>query len=297
VRFHQAVAFLPTDELIEMALAADDLGFDGLYLSDHSFNPKLLRSRYTYSTAPDGSPPWEKDTDWPDPMTLISYLAGRTTRITFTTGVYVAPQRDLLTVAKSVGTAAFLSGGRVRLGVGAGWCEEEFEAAGQDFHNRGKRLEEMIVALRRLWAGGWVEHHGTYYNVPLCQMNPAPKAPVPIYGGGDSKGAVARAVSLCDGWLTPGTRPPDEAMAQFHAVRAALAGAGRDPDGFAIYLAIQAPPSVDTYRRFEEVGVGDLICAPWMGARVSPDDPPEVRLKKRIEAMERFALDVIERMR
>ena len=82
-----------------------------------------------------------------------------------------------MTVAKSVGTAAVLSGSRVRLGVGVGWCEEEFDQTGQDFHNRGKRLDEMIPALRALWQGGWVEYHGTHYDVPACQMNPCPPSP------------------------------------------------------------------------------------------------------------------------
>lgn len=207
MRFHQAVAFLPTADLVALAVACDELGFDGIYLSDHLFNPRDLRSRYTYSTAPDGSPPWPKETEWPDPMTLIAYLAGRTGRLLFTTGIYVAPVRDLVTVAKSVGTAAVVSGGRVRLGVGSGWCEEEFDATGQDFHNRGRRLDEMIGALRALWSGGWVEHHGTYYDIPPCQMNPSPPSPVPIYGGGGSDAAIKRATEHCD----IGSDLPDQA--------------------------------------------------------------------------------------
>ncbi len=296
MRFHQAVAFLPTADLVALAVASDELGFDGIYLSDHLFNPRDLRSRYTYSTAPDGSPPWPKETEWPDPMTLIAYLAGRTGRLLFTTGIYVAPVRDLVTVAKSVGTAAVVSRGRVRLGVGSGWCEEEFDATGQDFHNRGRRLDEMIGALRALWSGGWVEHHGTYYDIPPCQMSPSPPSPVPIYGGGGSDAAIKRATEHCDGWLTPGTRGPDAAMEQFREVRKALERAGRGNDPFDIYLAIQAPPDVDLYLRFEDAGVTDLICAPWMAARVDPSDTPEVRTAKRVEASERFATEILAKM-
>ena len=93
----------------------------------------------------------------------------RDRNLLFTTGVFIAPARDLVTVAKSVGTAAVLSSNRLRLGVGVGWCEEEFVAIGQEFSNRGKRLDEMIVALRALWHEGWVEHHGTYYDIPACK--------------------------------------------------------------------------------------------------------------------------------
>src|SRR5664280_963661 len=195
MRFHQAVTFLPADEILRLSAACDDMGYSGVYLSDHLFNPRDLASRYTYSKAPDGAPFWEKETAWPDPMCVISALSGVTTNLTFTTGIYIAPVRDLITVAKSVGTTAVLSHNRVRLGVGVGWCEEEFEQTGQDFHTRGKRLNDMIPALRALWKGGWVEYHGTHYDVPPCQMNPAPTQPVPILGGGDSEPALRRAGS------------------------------------------------------------------------------------------------------
>ena len=147
-------------------------------------------------------------------MCLISALSGVTTDLTFTTGIYIAPVRDLITVAKTVGTAAVLSGNRVRLGVGVGWCEEEYVQTGQDFHTRGKRLNEMIPALRALWQGGWVEYHGTYYDVPPCQMNPSPSEPIPFIGGGDSDVALVRASTLCDGWVNTGAAAPDEAFAQ-----------------------------------------------------------------------------------
>ena len=143
--------------------------------------------------------------------------------------VYIAPVRDLITVAKSVGTAAVLSDNRVRLGVGVGWCKEEFDQTGQDFATRGKRLDEMIVALRALWRGGWVEFHGEYYDVPECQMEPAPTEPVPIIGGGHSPVALRRTAALCDGWIAAGAYSEEEAwvhLAELHA-RAGQGGAGR----------------------------------------------------------------------
>ena len=192
------------DEIVPLATACDVFGYSGVYLSDHLFNPKELESRYTYSPRSDGAPGWEKETTWPDPMCVFSGLATVTTRLTFTTGVYVAPARDLITVAKTVGTAAALSDNRIRLGVGVGWCREEFDQTGQEFTNRGRRLDEMIPALRALWGGGWVEFHGDYYDVPPCQMNPSPTKPVPILGGGHSVPALRRAASLCDGWIAAG---------------------------------------------------------------------------------------------
>jgi probable F420-dependent oxidoreductase len=289
MRFHQAVTFLPIDETMHLATAADKLGYSGIYLSDHLFNPRELASRYTYSKAPDGSPFWEKETAWPDPMCLISALAATTTNLRFTTGVYIAPVRDLITVAKSVGTAAVLSHNRVTLGVGVGWCEEEYIQTGQDFRTRGKRLNEMIPALRALWKGGWVEYHGEYYDVPACQMNPSPTEPVPFVGGGDSEAAVVRATTLCDGWVNTGAAPPEQAFAQVARIKDALKRAGRESDPFSVYVAVRAYPDLDLYRRLEDAGVTDLLCAPWMAVKAKDGDTPESVRQARLDVSEQFA--------
>lgn len=295
MRFHMAVTFLPLESTIELSVAADRLGYSGIYLSDHLFNPRRLQSRYTYSKAPDGSPFWDKETAWPDPMCLISALSTVTTELTFTTGVYIAPVRDLITVAKSVGTAAVLSDNRVRLGVGVGWCEEEYIQTGQDFHTRGKRLDDMIPALRALWGGGWVEYHGPYYDVPTCQMNPSPSRPVPIIGGGDSPAAIRRASTLCDGWVNTGAVAPDEALTQVDRIRQAVDEAGRAEEPFAVYIAVRAFPDLDLYRRLEEAGVTDLLCAPWMAIPDSDGNPSEVQ-RARLTACEGFAEQFIAKM-
>jgi probable F420-dependent oxidoreductase len=289
MRFHQAVTFLPLDDTVQLATACDELGYSGIYLSDHLFNPRELSSRYTYSKAPDGSPFWEKETAWPDPMCLISALAAVTTNLRFTTGVYIAPVRDLITVAKSVGTAAVLSHNRLSLGVGVGWCKEEFIQTGQDFHTRGKRLNEMIPALRALWSGGWVEYHGEYYDVPPCQMNPSPTLPIPFVGGGDSDVALVRATTLCDGWVNTGAALPDEAFAQVDRVKDELKRVGRQNEEFSIYVAVRAYPDLDLYRRLEDAGVTDLLCAPWMAVVAKDGDTPESIRAARLTVTEDFA--------
>ncbi len=289
MRFHQAVTFLPLDETLQLATACDGLGYSGIYLSDHLFNPRELSSRYTYSKAPDGSPFWEKETAWPDPMCLISALAAVTTNLRFTTGVYIAPVRDLITVAKTVGTAAVLSHNRLSLGVGVGWCKEEFIQTGQDFHTRGKRLNEMIPALRALWSGGWVEFHGEYYDVPACQMNPSPTLPIPFVGGGDSEAALVRATTLCDGWVNTGAALPEEAFAQVDRVKDGLKRVGRQNDEFAIYVAVSAYPDLDLYRRLEDAGVTDLLCAPWMAIKAKEGDTPDSIRAARLAVTEQFA--------
>jgi probable F420-dependent oxidoreductase len=225
-------------------------------------------------------------------MCVISSLASVTERMLFTTGIYIAPVRDLITVAKTVGTTAFLSDNRVRLGIGVGWSKEEFEQTGQDFTNRGKRLDEMIVALRALWSGGWVEYHGDFYDVPECKMEPSPSQPVPIIGGGHSPVALRRTAALCDGWIAAGAYREDEAWAHLAELREALKRADRDDEGFSFYLSINELPNVDLYRRFVDAGVYDFVCAPWMGA-VPDGTPDDEALTPRLDAVRRFADDIV----
>ena len=299
MRFHQAVAFLETEQLLDLCRACDDMGYAGIYVSDHLFYPQQLNSRYTYSPYEDGSPIWTPETDWPDPWCLISAMAACTRRLLFTTGVYIAPARDLITVAKLVGTAAAISEGRVHLGVGAGWCEEEFEATGQTFHDRGRRLDDMIPALRALWQGGWVEYHGPCYDVPAMQMNPSPPTPIPIYCGGHSEPALRRTAALCDGWLAAQAYQPDDAWHYLGKVKDALDRAGRGEElgvSFRVYLALAVPPDIDLYRQFEDAGVTDMICAPWMMAARSGGGDYRSSLDQKLAAVEAFANDTIARM-
>jgi len=302
VRFHQALTFIPTVQALEVAKAADSQGYAGVYVSDHMFFPRERKSRYTYSKRDDGAPGfgdlWDPDTDWPDVWCFISAMAAATHELCFTTGVYVAPARDLMTVAKQVSTAAALSGGRVNFGVGVGWSQEEFDATGQDFHTRGRRLDEMIPALRALWKGGWVEYHGSYYEVPEMRMEPSPPRPIPIYGGGHSEPALRRAASICDGWIAAGAYNPDEARSYLSQLHEQRRVAGREKEPFAIYLSLWADPDIDLYRSFEEEqGVTDFLCAPAMTAQVDRSDPPERQLRQRIEASARFADEVVDKAR
>ena len=296
MRFHQAVAFLETDQLLELCQATDQMGYAGMYVSDHLFYPQQLQSRYTYSPHEDGSPIWSPEADWPDTWCLVSAMAAVTSQLLFTSGVYIAPARDLVTVAKLVGTAAVLSHDRVRLGVGVGWCKEEFDATGQGFHDRGRRLDDMIPALRALWRPGWVEYHGPCYDVPAMQMRPTPSQPVPIYVGGESPPAIRRAATLGDGWVGAGPYSPDEAWRLLGVLADARRAAGRDDLPFAIYLSLNALPDVDLYRRFEDAGVTDLICAPWMVAEMKAGRDYRSTLDAKLAATEAFATDVIAKL-
>jgi probable F420-dependent oxidoreductase len=296
MRFHQAVAFMETDQLLDLCRATDASGYAGIYLSDHLFFPKTLRSRYTYSPHEDGSPIWAPETDWPDCWCVISAMAAVTEHLHFTTGVYIAPARDLFTVAKAVGTTAVLAPGRVHLGVGVGWCKEEFDATGQVFQNRGRRLDDMIPALRALWSGGWVEHHGPHYDFGPLQMNPSPPQPIPILCGGHSGPALRRSARLCDGWIAAQPYREDEARHYLALMKEHLAREGRADDDFTVYMALNVAPDVDVYRRFEDAGVTDLICAPWMFAARRDAKDYRSPLEAKLRATEDFATRIIAKM-
>ena len=191
MRFSIVTAFQPVDHLIPLARAADELGYHAISVPDHVVDLEELATPYPYTA--DGSRRWDIEAEWPDPWVLIGALAAVTTRVRFFTSVYVAAMRNPFQVAKSVGTAAVLSGDRVSLGIGIGWCKEEFALLGEDFHTRGKRTDEGLALMKALWEPGWTEFDGAFYSAPRMQMNPSPSAPIPILVGGLSEIAFARA--------------------------------------------------------------------------------------------------------
>jgi probable F420-dependent oxidoreductase len=286
--------FLPSEHLVPIARAIDELGFAGVTISDHLFYPRELSSRYTYSPFEDGSPPWPPETEYPDAWCLISAMAAVTQKLRFTTSVYVAPARNLFSLAKAAGTAAFLSGDRVQMGVGAGWCKEEFDAAEQDFSDRGSRLNDMIPALRALWQGGWVSYQGSHYTVPSIQMNPAPRRPIPIYAGGYSEAAIRRATRLCDGWICATAHTVDEARHHVGAVREMLARSDRGTaSDFRMFVGLPGPPDLDAYRQLADDGVTDFVVAPVHAYGQAAGQTGAALLRACIHAAERFATEII----
>ena len=261
MKFWQAVAFLDTDQLLDVARITEAAGFHGITVSDHVFYPARLTSPYPYS--PDGSPIWAPSTPWPDPWVLIGAMAGATATLRFTTNIYVAPARNHLVVAKAVATAAVVSRERVSLGLAAGWMREEFDAMGQSFADRGKRLDELVEVLRALWRGDMQEFHGAYYDFDPVQISPVPRGPIPIYAGGDSDAAMRRAARL-DGWIGNAYQP-EEALTHLDRLNRFRRAEGTAAKaGYEVMLALLSRPDVDCYRRMEDAGVTALICAPWM---------------------------------
>ncbi len=292
MEFWLAPAFTPTDELLGLARAADRLGYDTVALSDHLFYADY-EAAYPYGDT--GAPPYAADTHWPDVWVTIGALAMVTERVRFATNVYVAPARDLFTVAKAVSTAAVLSGDRVRFGIGVGWCKDEFLQTGQDFHTRGRRLDEMIPALRALWRGGMVEHKSEFYDFGPLRIEPVPDRPLPVYIGGDSDAALRRAARLGDGWIGNRVYSEQQLTDVLDRLTGFLAEYGRTLEDLEVIAPIGAMPSADLYKRWGERGVTGTMAAPWWLA-----SPGEQRghtgLDLKIATMERFAEDVLAKM-
>src|SRR5262249_16382477 len=153
--------------------------------------------------------------------TAISAMAAVTKRLSFLTNIYILPVRNPVLVAKQIGTVATIAGGRVALGIGTGWMKEGFVLLGEDFHKRGKRMNEQVEILRKLWKGGMQEHHGEFYDFDRLEMSPVPPAPVPILVGGISDVALRRAARIGDGWIAVqhSTRELAELIGKLNALR------------------------------------------------------------------------------
>jgi probable F420-dependent oxidoreductase len=284
MQFCYSATFSATDELVSLAKAGDEHGWSTLSVSDHLINPVATRSTYPYTK--DGTRRWEMGTPWPDPWVTVGHLAAVTTRLRFLTTVYILPARTPVHVAKQVGTAAVLSGNRVDLGIGMGWMEEEFDAMGTPFAKRGKRADEMLEVMRKLWTGEVVEHHGEHFDVPPLEMLPAPTAPVPVMVGGVSEAALRRAARN-DGWVSDLHTIEElaEIRQQIERYREEYA---RTDVPFAMYGAAKDAWDLDGYRRLAAAGVTHLITMPWyFYAGVDAD------LAGKVDSIKRFADDII----
>jgi probable F420-dependent oxidoreductase len=289
MKFIVSTAFCDPAHYLPLATKADACGWDYVTVSDHVAHPAAIESKYPYTE--DGSLRWEEETPWPDPWVAIGAMAGVTERIRFVTNIFVLPMRNPLLAAKSIGTAAVLSGDRVSVGVGVGWMKEEFELTGQDFHTRGRRTDEMIEIMRKLWSGERVEHHGRHYDFEELRMLPAPAARIPIYVGGLSEAALRRSARLGDGWVSDlhSTEEFREIIGRLRGYRDEY---GRGAERLDVIAACTDAVDLDGYRRLEEIGVTHLQTQPWL-FHSGPSD----RLEDKLDGIERFTDEIVAKLR
>jgi probable F420-dependent oxidoreductase len=180
----------------EYAQTAEGLGYTHVLAYDHVLGANPDR--------PGGfTGPYTFRTPFHEVFVLFGYLAGVTQRLELATGIVILPQRQTALAAKQAASLDVLSGGRLRLGVGLGWNEVEYTSLNENFHNRGKRIEEQVLLLRRLWNEPLVDFKGSWHTIPDAGLNPLPvQRPIPIWFGGQAEPALRRMARLADGWMT-----------------------------------------------------------------------------------------------
>ncbi|MBV8928266.1 MAG: TIGR03619 family F420-dependent LLM class oxidoreductase [Mycobacteriaceae bacterium] len=282
MKFYISTAYLDSKEILEIARAADELGYDGIGIPDHVVNLETLKTPYPYTR--DGQRRWQPFTQWPDPWVMVGALAQVTRRVRFVTTVYIPAMREVYSAAKSIGTAAYLADGRVELGVGVGWCAEEFELLGQRFERRGKRTDEMLDLMNVLWEPGWSEFDGEFYQTPRLEMAPTPPR-VPIFVGGLSDVALRRAARH-DGWIGD-LITTDRALAAVKRLRELRAENGLSMQGFTILTPLTDALGAADYERAAAGGITHILTMPWMFY-----SGPDATVAQKIDDMKKFRRDL-----
>jgi probable F420-dependent oxidoreductase len=261
----QVGPFASRENVAAFAKAADDAGFDGLWIFDHVVLQKNQQSKYPYSA--DGSLGFPPTMDFLEPLTLAAYLAGITKRAKIGTSVLVLPMRQPVLHAKIMATIDHLSGGRFVLGAGVGWWKQEFEVLGVPFERRGARMDECLQLVKALWADEWVNFKGEFYEAVDWTCNPKPAQPggIPIWLGGESKGQLRRVGKYADGWLAT-LRSVPKLKEDFSIAQEAASKAGRDPSKLVIAIeggGILAPDRgekvAEGLGRLREMGIHHAI--------------------------------------
>ena len=262
----------------DFAKAAEDLGYDHILVFDHVLGAD--------QTKRDGwDKPYNKDDMFHEPFVMFGYLGAITEKIEFTTGVLILGQRQTGLVAKQAAEVDVLTGGRLRLGIGIGWNDVEYEALGQSFSNRGRRSEEQIELLRLLWTQESVNFNGRYHKVTNAGINPLPiQRPIPIWLGGGEDRVIQRIGKMADGWF-PQFQPDSAGQEKIGVMREAASKAGRDPKSIGIEGRVSY--ATDKQSDWEKIG------AAWdeVGATHFSINTMKAGLKgpdQHIEAIKRF---------
>jgi probable F420-dependent oxidoreductase len=223
-----------------MAASLEAAGFESLWVSDHIVLPTTIESHYPF--AADGRATWPSTTPYFDALIALALMAAATERATLGTAVLVLPLRNPVVFAKQAASIDVASGGRLQLGVGAGWLREEFDALNVPFEDRGRRLVEWMEIARDCWTGTPAARSSERYTLPegvLCL--PTPAHPISFLMGGHSPAALRRAGRLAAGWLAQQSLSeldPDALAEGANAMRVAAEEAGRDPDDTRVVLRL-----------------------------------------------------------
>ena len=255
------------DNLLPLMKRVEEMGFESIWTGEHVMIPRDYASAYPFNTSGRiGVPP---ETHFIDPLIALSHVAAHTTTLRLGTGINLLPQSNPLLFAKQVASLDHLSKGRVLLGLGVGWLAEEFTAMGVPFAGRGRRFDDYLRAVKKVWSGVEVEHQSDYLNWSGFKSYPLPHAPSgpPIIIGGHSPAALRRTVATGDGWFAF-PKSHDELSGLLGQLRDRATAAGRDPATIEITALwrdfADGVASLETYR---EMGVHRLLAPLGLLAR------------------------------
>lgn len=248
------------EALTAVATLAEALGYTSLWVTDHIVIPEASTSAYPYRV--DRKLPWPSNIPYLDAFTALAWVGAVTHKIRLGTSVLILPLRPPLIVAKTVATLDYLTGGRMLLGVGAGWLKEEFELLGQPFEARGRRMKEAIRILKACWGDDPVRFEGECYRLAPFGLNPKPAQGfrLPVLGGGESDAALRRVAEVCDGWH-PLNLSPEQVAERLGRLREFVARAGRSMADLTLTArpGLGAPLTPDLAARYEALEVGLLV--------------------------------------
>jgi probable F420-dependent oxidoreductase len=269
---------------------ADRLGFESVWMPEHLVMPE----RIDFAPHDSGSRAGDRTRDPSvhslggdepqfDPFVYLAYIAARTRRIRLGTSIYLLALRHPFVAARAIQTLDVVSGGRVDVGVGAGWLEGEFKALGLDFPSRGRRLDEAIVVCRRLWSEPVIEHRGAFYDFPAVRFEPKPRQQggPPIHVGGETQAALSRAARLGDGWIGR-DHTPESARGYAERLRALRREHGREDAPFEVSVRTSnaLASRIDEWQR---AGVTRIVVA----AYTETDSAPR-SLEAAVAALQQF---------
>jgi probable F420-dependent oxidoreductase len=220
--------------LRRFAVAAEAVGYDHLVIYDH------LVGATSENRNPPITAPYDERSPFHDPLVAFGFLSGLTERIEFVVAVMIAPARQTVLMARQAADVDLMSNERLRLGVGAGYNPIEFHAAGVDFATRGKKLDQQIPYLRRLWSEELISYEGDFDQIDRANIVPRPRRQIPIWCGGFAEVMLRRAVKMADGFIF-GYGLGDDAMQAWIRLQELLAKAGRSVEGFGAEFLMHPP--------------------------------------------------------
>jgi probable F420-dependent oxidoreductase len=251
--------FATSDYLKALGSAAEERGFDSIWVAEHVVLFDEYASQYPY--AADGRIPVRPESGILDPFAALSYLAAVTTTIRLGTGICLVPQRNPVYTAKEAATVDWLSGGRLDLGIGVGWLAEEFGALGVPFDRRGSRCRAYIDVMKTLWTDPISQYSGEFYELPPTRQYPKPlqQPHPPIHFGGESDAALRRVADLGQGWYGFGL-DPEQAKERIARLEQLLERRGRRRQDIEVSICpYTTPATAELIEGYAEAGVDRVI--------------------------------------